>query len=75
MFLLFALVFVLGLGLSLVDAVLRLFGFHPRQRTTHAWDSRSDEPYISSAPANDEPREHAGPIADDEGEYVDFEEV
>lgn len=55
---------VVGLGLSFVSAVLRLFGFG-RSRTTLKDEIESPD---------DAPQQKKV-FSDDEGEYVDFEEV
>ena len=58
-------IIVLSVGFSIIDAVLRMFGLGRRRPTIN----RDEQPTTASV----EPQKKK--IADDEGEYIDFEEV
>ena len=58
-------IIVLSVGFSIIDAVLRMFGLGRRRPTIN----QDEQPTTASV----EPQNKK--IADDEGEYIDFEEV
>ncbi|WP_321334759.1 DUF4834 family protein [uncultured Bacteroides sp.] len=72
-FLFMIVIFILVLGLSIVSSVLRvLFGFNRRSSSSKNAQTRSREEQDTS---EQQPPKHKKLFDDDEGEYVDFEEV
>lgn len=86
-FLFIIIIAVLIIGISIVGTVLRtIFGFGRRSAAPHTYSTSSgreqqsarrerEEEEIYNAEENIQPRKHKKIFGQDEGEYVDFEEI
>lgn len=72
-FLFIIVIFIFVLGLSIVGSILRvLFGFGKRSSSARQTTNREEEE--KQKEQNEQPK-HKKLFGEDEGEYVDFEEV
>ena len=70
---------VLGIGVTLVRSILRFFGLGQTTSRTYGYDTSQDARRHSSqgsaSSSSQSPSKNKKVIGDDEGEYVEFEEV